>query len=101
MYGPIWLSKGERFRPSGAYEFLKKRYREYVIHLKKVRQEFREVIFIIRSRKKPGDSDAVGRDSSMERTDDDEPKIKETSSIKKKSLLSLNTHEITEHREVY
>lgn len=101
FYGPIWLSKGERFRPSGAYAFLVKRYKEYQILLKKQRAEFREVVFVIRSRQKPGDSGALERDSSLERTEDDEPKIKETASIKNKDLLSLNTREINEYREVH
>lgn len=101
FYGPIWLSKGERFRPSGAYAFLAKRYKEYQILLKKQRVEFREVVFVIRSRQKPGDSGALERDSSLERTEDDEPKIKETASIKNKDLLSLNTREINEYREVH
>ena len=101
IYGPIWLSKGERFRPSGAYAFLAMRYREYQILLKKKRAVFREVMFVIRSRKKPGESGALERDSSLERTEDDEPKIRETASIKNKNLLSLNTREIDEYRAVH
>ena len=100
IYGPLWLSKGERFRPSGSYAFLKSRYNEYLIKLKKRRQEYREVVFVIRTLHKNKESSARQRDSSLEKTDDDEPKIRETSSIKNKKIMSLNTREITEYRAV-
>jgi hypothetical protein len=108
IYGPVWLSKGERFRPTGAYIFLESRYKEFQIQLKKLRKEHRELMIIIieKRKKKPMNNNETDDDdddehiSSAEGTDKEEEKPNDISSIQDKSLLSMTKKEIKEKKKV-
>jgi hypothetical protein len=106
VYGPIWLSKGERFRPTGAYVYLELRYKELQVQLRKLKIQYREITIVIKKqqqrRMKGNDNNETGDDghaSSSENTDR-EDKIIDTSSIEDKSLLSMSIKEIKEYKKV-
>ena len=108
VYGPIWLSKGERFRPTGAYVYLELRYKELQLQLKKLKKQHKELMIVIKKRQQKkmheidhnetGDDD--GQDSSAENTDKEEDKVIDTSLIQDKSLLSMRNKEIKELKKV-
>jgi hypothetical protein len=107
VWGPIWLSKGERFRPTGAYIFLESRYKELQLQLKKLKKEYKQLmIIIIEKRKKKTvnyneSDDDGGQNSSTEGTDkEEEDKINEISLIQDKSLLSMTKKEMRELKKV-
>ena len=107
-YGPVWLSKGERFRPTGAYIFLESRYKEFQVQLRKLRKEHRQLMIIINERRKKKamhhhetDEDEDEHFSSTEETDEEEKhKVNDTSAIQDKSLLSMNKKEMKEMKKV-
>ena len=107
VYGPVWLSKGERFRPTGAYVFLEERCKELRLQLRKLRKQYRELTIIIKekNKKKPANADETDDDvgaylSSTEGTDNEEEKTKTISSIQDKSLLSMTKKEMKELKKV-
>lgn len=97
VFGPIWLSKGERFRPTGAYVYLDSRYKELHIQLKKIKKEYKQLIIIINEkRKKKSGTDNDKQGSSTEGTDKEDI----TLYIQDKSLLSMTLKEIKELQKV-
>ena len=56
VYGPIWLSKGERFRPTGAYVYLELRYKELQIQLKKLKKQHKELMIVSKKRQQKKDA---------------------------------------------
>ena len=107
VYGPVWISKGERFRPTGAYIFLECRYKEFHFQLKKLRKEHRQLLTIIneKRKKKPMNYNETDEDedehlSSTEGTDKEEEKANDTSTIQDKSLLSMTKKELKEMKKV-
>lgn len=90
VYGPVWLSKGERFRPTGAYAYLYSRYEEIEIQLKKLRKDYKEIMIILneKHKKKSGTDDEQG-------TSDEE-----VAKIQDKSLLSMSKKEIKDSQKV-
>jgi hypothetical protein len=111
IYGPVWLSKGERFRPTGAYIYLESRYKELqskLKKLKKLKKEIKVSIIIKNRKKKPmiendnnNETGDDGQISSTEGTDkDEEDKVIKSSSIENKSFLSMGTKEIEELQKV-
>ena len=107
VYGPIWLSKGEKFRPTGAYIFLEARYKECQLQLKILRKEHKEIMTVIKKRKRRtmigNDNNETGDDgqiTSTEGTDKEDEKAYDTSSIQNKSLLSMTKKELKELKEV-
>jgi tRNA(Ser,Leu) C12 N-acetylase TAN1 len=111
VFGPIWLSKGERFRPTGAYSFLQSRYEEFQLQLKKIKKQYKEIIIIIKKRKRRtmiendnnNNNETVddGHDLSNEETDKEEnDKVIDISLIQDKSLLSMTKKEIEELQKV-
>lgn len=95
--GPLWLSKGERFRPTGAYVFLETRHDEYCASLRKLKKQYNEVKTVIRRRRQRamiGDEDT--EESSNKETDDEEKPVE----IKDKSLLSMTKKELRDLKEV-
>jgi len=107
IYGPIWLSKGEKFRPTGAYIFLETRYKECQVQLKILKKEYREILIVIKKRKRRtmigNDNNETGDDgqiTSTEGTDKEDEKVIDTSLIQNKSLLSMKKKELKELKEV-
>src|SRR5690349_18499502 len=101
LFGPIWVSKGERFRPTGAYIFLESRYKEFQIQLKKLKKEHKQLMIIINEKRKKksmnkNETDDDEQDSSTEETDKEEIR----SSIQDKSLLSMTMKEMKELQQV-
>ena len=101
ILGPLWITKGERFRPSGAYLFLETRYKEFRAQLKVFKAELREISRALRKRQKrtmndsgTGATVADDTESSPERTDNDDVKFKESSPIRNKKLLSLSMQRV-------
>jgi hypothetical protein len=104
VYGPVWLSKGERFRPTGAYIYLELRYKELNVQLKKCKQDYKELMIIIKTRQKRRMIEIGGDDeqgTSTDETDKDEDdKVINLSFIQDKSLLSLRKKEMKELQKV-
>jgi hypothetical protein len=110
IYGPVWLSKGERFRPTGAYIFLECRYKEFQSQLKKLRKEHRELTIIIneKPKRKPMNNNEMDDEeeeedehlSSTEGTDKEDEKMHDRLLIQDKSLLSMTKKEIKEMKKV-
>lgn len=108
--GPIWLSKGERFRPTGAYIYLELRYQELVIQHKKTKKHLKEINLVIKEKereKQKGKSDSENNDgtdeeqnSSNEDTNNEKSKIKDKLSGKDKTILSMTIKELKEFRKV-
>lgn len=105
--GPVWISKGERFRPTGAYVFLELRLKELQHQLKKLKSQHKEIMMIIKEKqqKKSTNVDETDGDdgemfSSNEGTDNEEGKSKTTSAIQDKSLLSMSRKELKEFKKV-
>jgi hypothetical protein len=48
IMGPLWLTRGERFRPVGADIFLKTRQKEYRNHLKSLKKERRAIRLVLK-----------------------------------------------------
>ncbi|CAM4769077.1 unnamed protein product [Rotaria magnacalcarata] len=104
IYGPVWISKGERFRPTGAYIYLETRYQELNIQYKKIKIQYKEVILVMKEKQKTKhesdhneetDDDGVDEQiSSNEGTDKEKSKIKDKLSSKDKSLLSMSSKEL-------
>jgi len=103
VYGPVWLSKGERFRPTGAYIYLELRYKELNVELKKYKKDYKELMIIIQTRQKRrmieiGDDE---QGTSTDETDKDEDdKVIDLSFIQDKSLLSMRKKEMKELQKV-
>ena len=99
ILGPLWITKGERFRPSGSYLFLDARYKEFRAQRKLFEAELREILYAIQKRQKRtmNGSDA---ESSPERTDNDDGKSKENAPIRNKQLLSMSMKELKTLKEV-
>ena len=107
IVGPVWLSKGERFRPTGAYIYLELRCKELYLQLKKLKIHYKETMIAIKAREKRTmneyDSNETTDDAqipSTESTDKEERKILDTSSIQDKSLLSMSAKELKETKQV-
>ena len=91
IFGPVWLTNGEPFRPVGAFEFLRNRHREFVSYRDERRAIHREVLLIIDERtKRKQRKDERSEDESS----DDELKIKNL------ELHSMNRRELDEYRQV-
>ena len=107
VYGPVWLSKGERFRPTGAYIFLETRTKELQLQLKSLKDKHKELMIVIKNRERRMqnrmDSNDTGDDrqgSSTENTDKDEEKVSDFSKVEDKSLLSMSKKERKELKQV-
>lgn len=106
VWGPIWLSKGERFRPTGAYIFLESRYKELQLQLKKLKKEYKQLMIIMNKKPKKKtvnyneSDDDGGQNSSTEGTDKEEDKINEKLLSQDKSLLSMTKKEMSELEKV-
>lgn len=94
--GPLWISKGERFRPTGAYVFLQTRYEEFRVLLKKEKQEHREILAVIRRRKRQKMIGIEHESSNNDTTDDDDAQVE----IRNKGLLSMGRQEMKQLKEV-
>ncbi|CAF0809708.1 unnamed protein product [Rotaria sordida] len=106
VFGPIWISKGERFRPTGAYSYLELRYKEFQLQYKKLKNHYKEIMIVIKTRKKrmmnENDNNEISDDeqiSSTEGTDKEQNKNNDKSSIKDKSLLSMTNKELKESKQ--
>ncbi|CAF2617983.1 unnamed protein product [Rotaria sp. Silwood2] len=106
VIGPIWISKGERFRPTGAYIYLELRYKEFQLQYKNVKKHYRDIMIVIKTRKqrtmKENDKNETSEDeqlSSTEGTDKEQNKTNDKSSIKDKSLLSMSNKELKEAKQ--
>ena len=107
IYGPVWVSKGEKFRPTGAYVFLESRYKECQSQLKAYRAELREIKTVIKKRQRrtmngneQSDTGDELRVSTTEGTDGEDEKNNEKTAVKNKSLLSMTKKELKELKEV-
>ena len=107
VYGPVWISKGERFRPTGAYVFLELRQKELQLQLKKLKIQYKEITIILKDKqqKKSTNVDETDGDdgemfSSNEGTDNEEEKGKTSSAIQDKGLLSMTRKELKELKKV-
>jgi hypothetical protein len=110
IYGPVWLSKGERFRPTGAYIFLECRYKEFQSELKKLRKKHRELTKIMneKPKRKPMNNNEMDDEeeeedehlSSTEGTDKEGEKMNDISLKQDKSLLSMKKKEMEEMKKV-
>ena len=107
IYGPVWISKGERFRPTGAYAFLELRLKELQSQLKRLKAQQREIMIIIKEKqqKKATNVDETDGDdgdftTSNEGTDNEEEKNKTNSTIQDKGLLSMARKELREFKKV-
>jgi len=98
VYGPVWMSKGERFRPTGAYAYLELRLKELQQQLKNLKKDHRELTITLKDKSKKktantsetdDDDDVVHQLSSSETADKDE-----ISKVKDKSLLSMTKKEL-------
>ena len=95
---PLWLSKGERFRPTGAYVFLQIRHEEFRLSLKKLKEEQREILAVIRKRKRQSMVGNGGEHTSSDGDTDDDEEIKVE--IRNKALLSMTRQEMKQLKEV-
>lgn len=105
--GPVWISKGERFRPTGAYTFLELRLKELQSQLKKLKGQQREIMIVIKEKqqKKSNNVDETDGDdgeftTSNEGTDNEEEKNKTISTVQDKGLLSMTRKELRESKKV-
>ncbi|CAF3985284.1 unnamed protein product [Adineta steineri] len=103
IYGPVWLSKGEKYRPTGAYIFLETRYKECQTHLKILQKEYNEVMIVIKKRKRQTmidhETDDDAHVSTNEGTDKEDDKVIDVSTIQNKGLLSMKKKELKEARK--
>ncbi|CAF0848442.1 unnamed protein product [Rotaria sp. Silwood1] len=106
VYGPLWISKGERFRPTGAYTYLELRYTEFQLQYKKLKKHYKEIRIVIKTHKQrrmieDDDNETSGDEqiSSTEGTDREQNKTNDKSSIKDKSLLSMTIKELKEAKQ--
>ncbi|CAF1169688.1 unnamed protein product [Adineta ricciae] len=106
IYGPVWVSKGEKFRPTGAYVFLESRYKECQSQLKIYRAEYREIKTVIKKRQRrtmngneQSDTGDELRVSTTEGTDGEDEKDNHKTAVKNKSLLSMTKKELKELKE--
>jgi hypothetical protein len=95
--GPLWFSKGERFRPTGAYVFLQARYDEYRLLLKKIKNEHEDIMRVMRKRKQ---KTRIYEDDRLESTDEDTNNDEINLEIQDKGLLSLTDKQIKRLKEV-
>lgn len=98
IYGPLWISVGERFRPNGAYAYLQCRYQEYVSHLQKLKKAHSEVLTVMEDKMKKKHKGKRSDEDSDDSSNEDSKKKKD--GISNKALLSMKRNEIMEHREV-
>ena len=107
VYGPVWISKGERFRPTGAYIFLELRQKELQHQLKNLKIQYKQILIIIKEKQQKKSTNVEETDgddremfSSNEETDNEEEKNKVISAIQDKGLLSMTRKELKELKKV-
>ena len=87
VVGPIWLSKGERFRPTGAYEYLQIRHNEFRTSLKECKEEYKKVLNDI---EKQQDSLRNANDDEMNTASEEMPIKERKAKGNQEKLSQLN-----------